>query len=96
MSKAENRRIGVAQRLVRMLNENVQQWRQKDEELIPDEKMKQREVNRLAKIVAKAEAKYQEKERVANKAKAEADEMRAKQLAEEAGQSVKHTIISKF
>ena len=96
MSKAETRRMGVAQRLVRMLNKNVQEWRQRDEELLPDEKLKQREVNRLAKIVAKAEAKYQEKERVANKAKAEADEMRAKQLAEEAGQSVKHAIISKF
>ena len=85
MAKAETRRLGVVERLVNMLEANVHSWYETDKQLVADEKMKQKEVERLIKIVAKAEIVYQEKERVARVAQEEADEIRAKQLEEEAG-----------
>ena len=85
MAKAETRRLGVVERLIKMLETNVHTWHETDEQLVADEKVKQTEVERLIDIVAKAEIVYQEKERVARIAQAEADEVREKQLAEEAG-----------
>ena len=62
MAQAEARRAGVAKRLIAIFETNVQEWRQRDEQLAADENLKLLEVERLANMVTEAEATVQDDE----------------------------------